>query len=174
MLQTQPFYVGGIADPEKSARAAYGAAGIFIVCFVASVFGLFCTSRHNLPDIVSHLNEMDDTDIYRSQMQRHFPTPDYAGDSPYIQRASRSRQSTSRGGGSRGSGTLRRRSGGPSNGAPDNPPMTIELTTSVDDGHRQCEGQGDEEGPDSPLSSPLQHQAEQVEDLLGLTSGEFI
>eukprot|EP00527_Entomoneis_sp_CCMP2396_P009628 CAMPEP_0198136682 /NCGR_PEP_ID=MMETSP1443-20131203/305_1 /TAXON_ID=186043 /ORGANISM="Entomoneis sp., Strain CCMP2396" /LENGTH=102 /DNA_ID=CAMNT_0043797941 /DNA_START=157 /DNA_END=465 /DNA_ORIENTATION=- len=41
MLQTQPFFVGGIEDYDQAKSSAFGAAAMFLFCFVASVIGIY-------------------------------------------------------------------------------------------------------------------------------------
>lgn len=151
MLQKQPFYIRGIEKPEQAAQTAYHTAGMFVGCFFISLWYMKCRGRR--PDIVSHLQDCQDEEIFAAQMQRHFPTPDYVGESPYIRRA-------------RSRGDLRQRR---SNSIPP-PPAVIELTDSRD---------SNSPSP-PPLSSQQLHQQDQENisnkeaDLLGLSSGEFI
>ncbi|KAL7575567.1 hypothetical protein ACA910_020142 [Epithemia clementina (nom. ined.)] len=44
MLQFQPFFVGGIEDPEEAKKNAFGATGMFLVTFLASVMGIWLDS----------------------------------------------------------------------------------------------------------------------------------
>lgn len=37
----QPFYIGGLEDPEDAKISAFGAMGLFLVTLVLSVLGIF-------------------------------------------------------------------------------------------------------------------------------------
>lgn len=41
MLQTQPFFIAGIEDPEQARDNAFGATGMFLVCFILSIAGIY-------------------------------------------------------------------------------------------------------------------------------------
>ena len=49
MLTKQPFYVGGFYSMEEADKAkqnAYGATGIFVITFMASLYGLHFHSKN--------------------------------------------------------------------------------------------------------------------------------
>ena len=48
MLQTQPFFIGGIEDVEEARNSAFGAMGMFLVCFLLSVVGIWYDSQYKV------------------------------------------------------------------------------------------------------------------------------
>ena len=48
MLSTQPFFIGGIEDPETARNNAFGAMAMFIVTFAASIAGIYYDSNHKV------------------------------------------------------------------------------------------------------------------------------
>ena len=40
-MTLQPFYIGGLEDPEDAKISAFGAMGIFLVTLVLSIVGIF-------------------------------------------------------------------------------------------------------------------------------------
>lgn len=46
MLQVQPFFIGGIEDPDEARNSAFGAMAMFIVTFSASLAGIWYDSNH--------------------------------------------------------------------------------------------------------------------------------
>ena len=44
MLQYQPFFVGGIEDADEAKKSAFGATGMFLFTFIASVLGIWMDS----------------------------------------------------------------------------------------------------------------------------------
>ena len=45
MITTQPFYIGGLDDPDDARSSAFGAAGMFLATFVLSVIGIWYDGR---------------------------------------------------------------------------------------------------------------------------------
>lgn len=41
MVTLQPFYIGGLEDPEDAKISAFGAMGMFLVTLVLSLIGIF-------------------------------------------------------------------------------------------------------------------------------------
>jgi hypothetical protein len=48
MLQTQPFFLSGIEDVELARNNAFGAMGMFLVCFVLSAVGIWYDSQYKV------------------------------------------------------------------------------------------------------------------------------
>ena len=48
MLQTQPFFIGGIEDVDLARESAFGAMGMFLVCFVLSAVGIWYDSQYKV------------------------------------------------------------------------------------------------------------------------------
>jgi hypothetical protein len=48
MLQTQPFFIGGIEDSEKARDSAFGAMGMFLVTFVLSIVGIWYDGQYKV------------------------------------------------------------------------------------------------------------------------------
>lgn len=46
MITTQPFFIGGIEDSDKAQKSAFGAMGMFIITFAASLAGMWYDSSH--------------------------------------------------------------------------------------------------------------------------------
>jgi len=46
MVQSQSFFIAGIEDEEKARSSAFGAMGMFLVTFVASLGGMWYDSRY--------------------------------------------------------------------------------------------------------------------------------
>jgi len=69
MLHTQPFYVAGIDDVESAETSAFGAMGMFLFTFVASIFGIWYDSQHKAEPIV----DGSDGDHYHSLAADHPP-----------------------------------------------------------------------------------------------------
>eukprot|EP00567_Pseudictyota_dubia_P000227 CAMPEP_0197466172 /NCGR_PEP_ID=MMETSP1175-20131217/64915_1 /TAXON_ID=1003142 /ORGANISM="Triceratium dubium, Strain CCMP147" /LENGTH=75 /DNA_ID=CAMNT_0043002203 /DNA_START=215 /DNA_END=442 /DNA_ORIENTATION=+ len=51
MIEFQPFYIGGLEDPEEAKKNAFGAAFIFIITFFLSAYGMWHDSRHKKEEI---------------------------------------------------------------------------------------------------------------------------
>ena len=51
LLSTQSFFVGGLDDPEAAKTSAFGAMGMFIVTFFASIFGIYYDSGRKAESI---------------------------------------------------------------------------------------------------------------------------
>lgn len=45
MIQTQSFYISGIEDPDQAKTNAYGAMGMFLFTFIASLVGIWYDSH---------------------------------------------------------------------------------------------------------------------------------
>jgi hypothetical protein len=55
MIHAQPFFIAGIEDAEKAGASAWGAAGMFLFTFVASVVGIWYDSHAKAePPIVAN------------------------------------------------------------------------------------------------------------------------
>lgn len=50
MLQTQPFFIKGIEDADASRTSAFGAMGMFMVAFVASLLGMWYDSQNKIEE----------------------------------------------------------------------------------------------------------------------------
>jgi hypothetical protein len=46
MIQTQPFFIAGIEDVGEARTSAFGAMGMFLFTFVASLVGMWYDSQH--------------------------------------------------------------------------------------------------------------------------------
>jgi hypothetical protein len=46
LIQTQPFFIAGLEDPEEAKTSAFGATGMFLFTFVASMCGIWYDSQH--------------------------------------------------------------------------------------------------------------------------------
>lgn len=46
MISTQPFFIAGIEDPEEAKNSAFGACGMFVFTFVASILGVWYDSQN--------------------------------------------------------------------------------------------------------------------------------
>lgn len=42
MIHTQPFFIGGLDNPDEAKASAFGACMMFLVTFGLSVIGIFC------------------------------------------------------------------------------------------------------------------------------------
>ena len=51
LLSTQSFFVGGLDDPEAAKNSAFGAMGMFLVTFFASIFGIYYDSDRKADSI---------------------------------------------------------------------------------------------------------------------------
>jgi hypothetical protein len=65
-LSTQSFFISGIEDKEKAQTSAFGATGMFLFTFLASMGGIWYDSTykvepaangHGEPDVSYHLSE---------------------------------------------------------------------------------------------------------------------
>lgn len=75
MISTQPFFIAGIEDAEEAKNSAFGACGMFVFTFVASVLGVWYDSQ-NKADLVENGNEGSE---YRLAGSAGFPN--YGGTS---------------------------------------------------------------------------------------------
>jgi hypothetical protein len=48
LISTQPFYLAGIDDVEKAQGSAYGATGMFLFTFLASIGGIWFDSMQKV------------------------------------------------------------------------------------------------------------------------------
>ena len=48
LITTQPFYLAGIEDVEKAQGSAYGATGMFLFTFLASIGGIWFDSMQKI------------------------------------------------------------------------------------------------------------------------------
>jgi len=46
LIQTQPFFIAGIEDASEARTSAFGAMGMFLFTFVASLFGIWYDSQY--------------------------------------------------------------------------------------------------------------------------------
>jgi hypothetical protein len=60
LIQTQPFFIAGIEDPEEARSSAFGAMGMFLFTFLASMFGIWYDSKSK-PESID-----EDTDYHLS------------------------------------------------------------------------------------------------------------
>ena len=60
MLVKQPFFIGGIQDVEEAKGSAFGAAGLFLFCFVVAIFFLVRGDGNR-----SHSSELETTAVGR-------------------------------------------------------------------------------------------------------------
>jgi hypothetical protein len=51
MIHTQPFFIKGIEDPAEATASAWGATGLFLLTFLASMGGLYYDAN-NKPEVV--------------------------------------------------------------------------------------------------------------------------
>jgi hypothetical protein len=54
LITTQPFFLAGIDDVEKAQGSAYGATGMFLFTFLASLGGIWFDSMHKIEPIVTN------------------------------------------------------------------------------------------------------------------------
>ncbi|EEC51020.1 predicted protein [Phaeodactylum tricornutum CCAP 1055/1] len=54
MIHTQSFFIAGIDDADKARASAWGATGMFLATFVASVGGIWYDSQKKEPSIESY------------------------------------------------------------------------------------------------------------------------
>ncbi|CAB9509285.1 expressed unknown protein [Seminavis robusta] len=53
MITTQPFFIGGLEDPDEAKSSAFGAMGAFIFTFVVSLLGMWYDTNHKIDDTAS-------------------------------------------------------------------------------------------------------------------------
>lgn len=51
MISTQPFFIAGIDDPDHAKTSAFGAMGMFLFTFVASLIGIWYDSQYKAEPI---------------------------------------------------------------------------------------------------------------------------
>jgi len=51
MIQTQPFFIGGLEDSDEAKANAFGAMAMFIVTFVASLLGMWYDSQNKIEEV---------------------------------------------------------------------------------------------------------------------------
>lgn len=51
MIQTQPFFIGGIEDDASARTSAFGAMGMFLFTFIASLVGIWYDSQYKAEPI---------------------------------------------------------------------------------------------------------------------------
>mmetsp|Transcript_20637 Transcript_20637/g.25523 ORF Transcript_20637/g.25523 Transcript_20637/m.25523 type:complete len:102 (+) Transcript_20637:195-500(+) len=51
MITLQPFFIAGIEDVETAKSSSFGAMGMFIFTFVASIFGIYHDSKQKQEEI---------------------------------------------------------------------------------------------------------------------------
>jgi hypothetical protein len=89
MVSLQPFYIQGI-HVKQAKESAFGAAGVFIVTFVASICWLYAERTRRIPDIVHAVDgehDVYDEDHEEEHPSLHHAAAEYDGDSEYVQRA---------------------------------------------------------------------------------------
>lgn len=52
VIHTQPFFIAGIEDESKARANAFGAMGMFLVTFLASVGGMYYDSQNKVEHMV--------------------------------------------------------------------------------------------------------------------------
>lgn len=53
LITTQPFYLAGIEDVEKAQGSAYGATGMFLFTFLASIGGIWFDSMQKIEPVAN-------------------------------------------------------------------------------------------------------------------------
>ena len=53
LITTQPFYLAGIDDVEKAQGSAYGATGMFLFTFLASIGGIWFDSMQKIEPVAN-------------------------------------------------------------------------------------------------------------------------
>jgi len=90
MISLQPFYIQGIRVQEAK-ESAFGAAGLFIVTFIASICWVYAERTRRTPDVVHAVDgEHDnyDVDPEEEHPSLHYSAAaEYDGESEYVQRA---------------------------------------------------------------------------------------
>ncbi len=91
MISLQPFYIQGIRV-KQAKESAFGAAGLFIVTFIASICWVYAERTRQTPDIVhavdgEHDNYDDDDREEEYPSIQYSAAAEYDGESEYVQRA---------------------------------------------------------------------------------------
>jgi hypothetical protein len=90
MISLQPFYIQGIRV-KQAKESAFGAAGLFIVTFIASICWVYAERTRRAPDIVhaidgEHDNYDDDPEEEHPSLH-YSAAAEYDGESEYVRRA---------------------------------------------------------------------------------------
>lgn len=59
LISTQSFFISGIEDKEKAQASAFGATGMFLFTFLASMGGIWYDSQYNVEPVSNGESEAD-------------------------------------------------------------------------------------------------------------------